>query len=693
MEAAAAVPGLGMILCTREYAKSRRASSQMVLRYRFYERGLERLRQDWSSMERTGQEFARAEHLYQFDLQILGERSLFSLLCTTRSEAGAERLADYLLDPVDLDEAKTRQEAVQELRPCTQLRESIALLGKYQFQGCDAAALREWMSAPMLRAHPAVPVLLALSGSAVLLLAILCLIQILSWIPVLPILIPLLVVQIAICVPLFRGVRARLRMLRSVSRELRLLREGLALVESRTFASAKLRGLVDRAQASDGARHVRQLERLTWAVDQREKEFLAMPGLLGAAGTQLVLAAERWRRAHREQLGDWIDIWADFDALNAIGGYAWEHPDYVFPEFEEGEASLGLYGLGHPLLPADNCVLNDVVMDRSRRFWILSGSNMAGKSTFLRAVGMNTVLAYAGAPIRAEKARLAIFAVCASVGILDSLLDGKSKFLAEAERLHQILETTKGQAPVLFLIDEILGGTNSHDRRMVCESVVRALTGADAAGIVSTHDLALTSIADEHRLKGLNCCMESEDPGEPLRFDYRVKPGITRHSSALAIIRLLGMQAGSGTAGARSKAWEGCQPGSLQHTGVPRSAGTAEWSSPARRRQKPRAFRPRTDGCPEAVFSRGRPLSPEARGQPIHFTARCAARWSLSILARWNILFAAFADCFTPRPSRYATPRQKYASSRPDSNMLLDFVARRMQRTASAGSARTPFPQ
>jgi DNA mismatch repair ATPase MutS len=168
---------------------------------------------------------------------------------------------------------------------------------------------------------------------------------------------------------------------------------------------------------------------------------------------------------------------------------------------------------------------------------------MAGKSTLLKAVGLNVILAHAGAPIRAARARLASFSVCSSNSISDSLLDGKSKFLAEAERLHGILQQTGLESPVLFLIDEILSGTNSHDRRIACESVVRALVAGGAIGILSTHDLALTSIAELPELRGMNCCMESDDPGDPLNFDYRVKPGASRRNSALAIMKMIGIDA------------------------------------------------------------------------------------------------------------------------------------------------------
>jgi DNA mismatch repair ATPase MutS len=193
------------------------------------------------------------------------------------------------------------------------------------------------------------------------------------------------------------------------------------------------------------------------------------------------------------------------------------------------------------LLPTNKCIRNDVELNQLERFWILSGSNMAGKSTLLRTVGMNAVLAYAGAPVRASQAHMSHFTLGASISLSDSLLDGKSKFLAEAERLQHILQQTGAGRPVLFLIDEILSGTNSHDRRIACEHIVKALIAGGAMGILSTHDLALTEIARATSSNGTNRCMESNDPDQPLKFDYVVKPGVTRNSSATAILKLLGI--------------------------------------------------------------------------------------------------------------------------------------------------------
>jgi len=166
---------------------------------------------------------------------------------------------------------------------------------------------------------------------------------------------------------------------------------------------------------------------------------------------------------------------------------------------------------------------------------------MTGKSTLLRAIGVNAVLALAGAPVRARSLRLSHCAICASISVGDSLLNGKSKFLAEVERVRQTLELAKGERPVLFLIDEIFGGTNSRDRRVVAESVVRALSGFGAIGALSTHDLALTGIAERTELHGCNVHMGSRDGAGPLDFDYRLKPGVTQESNALDIARMVGI--------------------------------------------------------------------------------------------------------------------------------------------------------
>jgi DNA mismatch repair ATPase MutS len=283
------------------------------------------------------------------------------------------------------------------------------------------------------------------------------------------------------------------------------------------------------------------LERLIHTLIERDKEqFYAISRWL-LIGTQLFLSIEKWKAEHGASLARWLSAWGEFEALMALAGYAYEHPQNSYPHFLGCGATLEGRGLAHPLLPVDVCIRNDVNLNHKARFYIISGSNMSGKSTLIRTVGLNAVLAYAGAPVCATDLRLSLFSIRASLAVVDSLLEGKSKFLAEMDRLRQALDATLETRPVLFLIDEILSGTNSRDRRIASEAIVRTFVERGAVGILSTHDLALTEIAKLEELGGANVHMGSRDGSNPMDFDYVIKPGVTTESNALAIARLAGV--------------------------------------------------------------------------------------------------------------------------------------------------------
>ena len=540
---ATTVAGVTGALSLRRFLRFRASAAQLARTSSFYERGIDRLEDKWRGKGNTGMDFARMKHLYQSDLDILGEGSLFELLSTTRSEVGAERLSSYLLDPSTLEEARARQEAVRELRDAAGLREEVALLGNYQFQNCGGGHLREWLAMPTLNTHPIVSAFLLFSSIAVLILGACGYAQLASWMQVAPALIALLAVQAAIGSVLMHQVRPHLKALVALGGDVALLRQGVALIARQRFRSVKLSKLVERLHQENAAISIRKLERLVAAVNRREDFLLYGFGLWLALGTQLVLAVERWRAAHQSDFEDWMDAWSEFEALNALACYAFEHPENVFPELVDGQARFESTGLGHPLIPRQRCVGNDVALNEQTAFYVISGSNMAGKSTFLRAIGLNAVLALAGAPVSALSARISPFHICASISIADSLQEGKSTFLAEVARLRDTICASKAGPPVLFLIDEILSGTNSQDRRIAAESVMQALVSSGAVGALSTHDLALTEIAEVAGLCGVNVHMESEDPDQPLAFDYRVKPGIMRQANALAIVRMMGIGA------------------------------------------------------------------------------------------------------------------------------------------------------
>jgi DNA mismatch repair ATPase MutS len=238
----------------------------------------------------------------------------------------------------------------------------------------------------------------------------------------------------------------------------------------------------------------------------------------------------------------WLEAVGPLEALAALGGYTYEHPEDVFPEFSEDAPFFEAEALAHPLIARDRAVVNDLRLDRDLQLIILSGPNMAGKSTFLRGIGVNAVLAQSGAPVRAAKLKMSPLAVTASICVLDSLEGGISRFYAEIHRLKQIMDLTRGSVPVLFLLDELLSGTNSHDRLIGTRSIVTKLVERGAVGLVSTHDLALTAIPQEIGTRAINCHFEDHLAEGQLRFDYKLYPGIVQTSNALPLMRSIGLE-------------------------------------------------------------------------------------------------------------------------------------------------------
>ena len=256
---------------------------------------------------------------------------------------------------------------------------------------------------------------------------------------------------------------------------------------------------------------------------------------------QWTLTVEAWRRKFGAAIRDWLAALGEIESLLDLAGYAYEHPQDVFPVFTDESPLFAAEGLAHPLIPENRAVRNDLTLGRDLRLIIISGPNMAGKSTFIRSVGINVVLAQCGAPVRAHKLRLSPLAVGASVCVLDSLQGGISRFYAEITRLKVISDLTAGPMPVLFLLDELLQGTNSHDRRIGAEAVVRNLLKRGAIGLLTTHDLALTEIAIDLASIGANFHFQDHLEDGKLRFDHHLSHGIVQTSNALQLMRSIGL--------------------------------------------------------------------------------------------------------------------------------------------------------
>lgn len=513
------------VLCVRRYGRQQTQRATLARLREFYERGINRLQDRWAGEGNSGQEYLQPGHLYAQDLNLFGTGSLFERLCTARTEIGKRKLAGYLQDPSpSIEESKDRQAAVQELRERTELREQIGTLGE-TYQQSESATFTDWLARPITKFPPWLRALAALTS---LIAATAILLAIPGVIPK-SIMFATIGIQAAIAWTLRLRVAPILQDCRIVHVELGLLREGLNLLREQKFDSPKLQSLVNTVQDQN-------LGILAWnlrLLSERTKEHFYGPASAILMGSQCAMAIEAWRGKHGHTMQTWLDAWAEFEALNALACYAHECPEDIFPELTTGQARFRAEGLAHPLLPLKTGVRNDINLPR---LLLISGSNMAGKSTLMRAIGVNAVLAAAGAPVRARSMQSSRFSLCASLSMQDALTEGKSKFLAEVERLRASIQTAAAHPPALFLIDEIFSGTNSQDRRIAAEAVINELLKHGAIGAVSTHDLALTEIPG-----ATNVHMRSRPGADPLDFDYLLKPGVNNETNALAIARLAGV--------------------------------------------------------------------------------------------------------------------------------------------------------
>jgi len=529
-----------LLILSERAAKARGRANRAIA---FYELGFCRLDDCWAGRGETGERFRDSAHPYAEDLDLFGKAGLFELLCTARTRMGEEKLARWLLAPASADEIRERQSAVEELRPALNLREDLALLGEDVRSGVNPEELSAWALGHSV--GPPLPPLSAVRIVAAILVA-LVLLALAAWgmfgLP------PIFVLAVLFLEGVL-GLRLRSAIAHVVqaverpSHDLALLSAVLKRLESEPFTSPRLLAL--RQDLNTGgqppSRQIAKLGRLIELLDSRDHLLLRVIGPPLFWTTQLALAIEAWRRSCGPAVARWLNAVGEMEALSALASYAYEHPDDPFPEFTGDTPWFDGQALGHPLLPEIRSVRNDVRLGAGLRVLIVSGSNMSGKSTLLRTVGTNTVLAMAGAPVRARSLRLSPLAVGASIRVMDSLQGGSSRFYAEITRLRHLVDMTRGPLPLLFLLDELLHGTNSHDRRIGAEAVVRSLVDRGAIGLITTHDLALVHIAEALAPRGANVHFEDHLENGRISFDYRMREGVVEKSNALELMRSIGL--------------------------------------------------------------------------------------------------------------------------------------------------------
>ncbi|HSM61332.1 MAG TPA: hypothetical protein VK849_11065 [Longimicrobiales bacterium] len=521
-----------------------------------FREGALRLDRDWEGLDAALPAAERREdppstdHPYARDLDVTGRASLLRLLGPVTSERGRRVLRGWLLAPAPPAEARRRQGAVRELAPAVELRAAITARGR--LEGPDALdgieAFLAWaeedswiLGRRVLRAASwALPALLIAAVLA----------DFLAGAP------PLWILPAIAQLDVFRRVMPRAQ--ESFGRAeigggpLRSIVPQLVLLEGRTWADPLLASIEARLGREEHAarRHLERLSALLDTAESRRNMVYASLSPLLLLDVHLGVRLDRWRAAHGRAVRDWLEALGEWEALSALAALAHDHPDWCDPVFtDRAEPTLSATSLGHPLLPDDACVRNDVRVGPPGTFLLVTGSNMSGKSTLLRALGANVVLASAGAPACASALELPALRVHTSARIDDSLVAGISLFMAELLRIRQVVDAAGAPdphgRPVLYLLDEVLHGTNTAERRVAARGVIRHLLSSGAIGAVSTHDLTLAEADDLDRAAVKVHFREQVGPdghgGTRLTFDHRLRAGIATTRNALKLLEAVGL--------------------------------------------------------------------------------------------------------------------------------------------------------
>ena len=520
-----------------------RARARAATAATFYDHGIARIEDRWQTNGATGERFRDPKHVYADDLDLFGKGCLFQLLSTARLPMGEEWLARWLTAASPVSDIHERHDVIAELRAKLDLREELALIGEDLRVRLDPRSLISWAEAQPLLPQAALRIFAALLSVC----AAVAIVYFLATAKLSPLLVVLVLEGVVLgwlrprAVRVVSGVACNAEGLVLFSKILeRLEREAFSSPRLRAFAAELKSGSQTASQA------IRQFASIVYWIDARGgllAQLLELPALYTI---QTAMATDAWRRHWGGKMRLWADITGELEALLSLAGYSYEHPDDPFPEFAESEPNLPAVfvgeTLGHPLIPSAACVRNDVRLDAATRVLLVSGSNMSGKSTYLRTAGINAVMAMAGAPIRGKSLRLAPLSLGSSIRRVDSLQENRSSFYTEILRIKDVFELTEGAAPVLFLFDELLEGTNSNDRRIGAEGLLQALLRRGAAGIVTTHDLALTEIADAPPGAIRNVHFQDYVEGGKMRFDYKLREGVVAKSNALELMRLVGLK-------------------------------------------------------------------------------------------------------------------------------------------------------
>jgi hypothetical protein len=545
---AVGVLGVAFVALVILHARLDQAERRVGAGVELHRWALEKLSGRFHTYPARGDRFGAESHPYALDLSIFGEASLFQLIDCTHTRLGEAYLARWLAEPSDAASARARQEAARDLSPRETFREALGIEGTLiAADKPDPEPFLAWAAgAPSLSALGFVrPLAFALPAISLLGLGAVALGKLTTgaWLifPALQWLMSfLLMVKVE---PVAAAVSAR-------QGPFERYRAMLELIEKERFDApllVSLRAALDPAKGeSTASQSIRRLSTLVGFLDARQNEvfrFFIGPALLW--DVHCVLALEAWQAKAGKNARAWLDVMGHIEALSSLASFAQDHPDYTFAKFVD-EPAFRAKGIGHPLLAPSECVRNDVALRGAGTALLITGSNMSGKSTLLRAMGLGAVMAMAGAPVAAEELELSPFEVRTSMWARDSLLRGVSHFYAELEKLKRVLEGIGKGRPLFFLLDEVLQGTNSRERFIGARSVLRTLLHAGAMGAVSTHDvtlLELESDLDQHldKVHFEEQVAPSANGSGVMTFDYKLRPGVVHSTNALRLMKLVGI--------------------------------------------------------------------------------------------------------------------------------------------------------
>jgi hypothetical protein len=556
-----AIPVVLYLVLAFSHERILRARARAESAAAFYRRGIARIEDRWAGTGQPGERFRSEQHVYADDLDLFGRGCLFELLSTARLPMGENQLAKWLCAPSSKPAILERQGLIAELREKLDLHRDLAVTGDELRARLNPESLTGWAEAKRVMPGAAVrlaAIVLALAAVAgVALYAA----TFLYW-PILTV----LMVEVFFRRALRRRAESVIEGISCNAEGLLLFADVLQRLEQERFSSPRLQAFAAELSrpGSLASQSLRQLARIVYWIDAHHSLLGHIVELPLLYTVQVAFLAESWRQRYGARLRAVVDIVGEIEALISLATYSYEHPADPFPEFVETNdrlvetpARFDGQDLGHPLIATAKCVRNSLRLDHETRVLLVSGSNMSGKSTLLRAAGVNTVLAMAGAPVRAKSLQLTPLSVGTRIHSTDSLQEGRSTFYTEILHIRRVFDLANGtpasgattdervpseRRPLLFLFDELLEGTNSKDRRIGAEGLIRALLQRQAIGMVTTHDLALTEITEALGNSIRNVHLEDQVADGKMLFDYKLRDGVVTKSNALALMRIVGLE-------------------------------------------------------------------------------------------------------------------------------------------------------